>query len=143
MSPWVFNVCMGGCIREMKARVKEFGPRLKVRDTEESLVVGIFAVDIVLLAENVVMLQRIVDEFDKVCKRRRLRVNGGKSKLIVFERKRTGYLQSHTRVRAEGTPKCRIRLREERLEEVTEFEYLGTVLREHGSVEGEVRERAV
>lgn len=38
------------------------------------MVVGFFAVDTVLLAENVVKLQRIVDEFDKVCKMRKLRV---------------------------------------------------------------------
>lgn len=48
------------------------------------MVVGFFAVDTVLLAENVVKLQRIVDEFDKVCKMRRLRVNAGKSKPTFF-----------------------------------------------------------
>ncbi len=31
------------------------------------------------------MLQRIVDEFDRVCKRRKLKVNAGKSKVMVFE----------------------------------------------------------
>ncbi len=60
---------MGGCMREMKARGGELGPRLKVRGTEESLVAGLFADDAVLLAENEGMLQRIVDEFDRVCKR--------------------------------------------------------------------------
>ncbi len=34
------------------------------------------------------MLQRIVDEFDRVCKRRKLKVNAGKSKVMVFERAR-------------------------------------------------------
>ncbi len=32
------------------------------------------------------MLQRIVDEFNRVCKRRKLKVNAGKSKVMVFER---------------------------------------------------------
>ncbi len=32
------------------------------------------------------MLQRIVDEFDRVCKRRKLKVNAGKSKVMVSER---------------------------------------------------------
>ncbi len=32
------------------------------------------------------MLKRIVDEFDRVCKRRKLKVNAGKSKVMVFER---------------------------------------------------------
>ncbi len=34
------------------------------------------------------MLQRILDEFEKVCKRRKLKVNSGKSKVMVFERAR-------------------------------------------------------
>ncbi len=75
---------MDGCKREMKNRVGEVGSRLKVRVTEESLVAGLFADDAVLLAENEGMLQRIVDEIDRVCKRRKLRVNAGKSKAMVF-----------------------------------------------------------
>ncbi len=31
------------------------------------------------------MLQRIVDEFDRVCKGRKVRVNAGKSMVMVFE----------------------------------------------------------
>ncbi len=34
------------------------------------------------------MLQKIVDEFDRVCKRRKLKVNAGKSKVMVFKRAR-------------------------------------------------------
>ncbi len=41
-----------------------------------------------LLAENEGMLQRIVDEFDRVCKRRVLKVNAGKNKVMVFKRAR-------------------------------------------------------
>ncbi len=41
-----------------------------------------------LLAESEGMLQRVVDEFDRVCKRRKLKVNAGKSKVMVFERAR-------------------------------------------------------
>ncbi len=67
-------------------------------------------------------LQKIVDEFDRVCKRRKLKVNAGKSKVMVFEREREqtiGFAKPY-RVRAESTMKCRIRLREERME-MTEF----------------------
>ncbi len=39
---------MDGCMREMKVRVGEFGPRLKARGTEESLVEGLFADDRVI-----------------------------------------------------------------------------------------------
>ncbi len=47
-----------------------------------------YADDTVLLAESEGMLQRIVDEFDRVCRRRKLKVNAGKSKVMFFERAR-------------------------------------------------------
>ncbi len=43
-------------------------------------------IDKVMLAESEGMLQRIVDEFDRICKRKKLKVNAGKSKVIVFEK---------------------------------------------------------
>ncbi len=58
-------------------------------------------------------------------------LRGGESRLLI--------LQRLYRIRAEGTMECRIRLGDERME----FKYLGTVLCNHGSVEGEVRERAM
>ncbi len=42
----------------------------------------------VLLAESEGMLQRIVHEFDRVCKSRKLKVNAGKSKVMIFDRAR-------------------------------------------------------
>ncbi len=52
------------------------------------MVASLYADDTVLLAESEGMLQRIVDEFDRVCKRRKLKVDAGKSKVMVFERAR-------------------------------------------------------
>lgn len=48
---------LDSCMREMKAREGELGPRL--RGTEESLVASLFAV---LLAKNERKVQRILDE---------------------------------------------------------------------------------
>ncbi len=45
-------------------------------------------IDTVMLAESDGMLQRIVDTFDRICKRRNLKVNSGKSKVMVFEKSR-------------------------------------------------------
>ncbi len=45
--------------------------------------VGLYADDTVLLAESEGMLQRIVDEFDRICKRRKLKVNAGKNKMKI------------------------------------------------------------
>ena len=47
------------------------------------------------------------------------------------------------RIRLENERVCKIVLDGKFLEEVNEFKYLGTVLCKHGSMEGEVRERAV
>ncbi len=56
-----------------------------MRVVEQPLVAGLYVDDTVLLPESEGMLQRIVDEFDGVCKRRKLKVNSGKSKGMVFE----------------------------------------------------------
>ncbi len=97
MSPWLFSIYMDGCIRGTKVGVRDLGATLNVRGVEQPLVAGLYADDTVLLAESEGMLQRIVDEFDRVCKRRKVKVNAGKSKVMVFERAReqTINLQSH------------------------------------------------
>ncbi len=41
MSPWLFNIYMDGCIRDMKVRVRDFGARLNVRGVEQPLVAGL------------------------------------------------------------------------------------------------------
>ncbi len=66
MSPWLFNIYMDGCIRKMKVRVRDLGARLNVRGVEQPLVAGLYADDTVLLIETEGMLQRIVDEFDRI-----------------------------------------------------------------------------
>ncbi len=52
------------------------------------MVAGLYVDDTELFAESEGMLQRIVDEFDRVCKWRKLKVKAGKSKVMVFERAR-------------------------------------------------------
>ncbi len=86
MSLWLFNIYMDGCIRDMKVRVQDLGARLNVRGVEQPLVAGLYADDPVLLAASEGLIQRIADEFDSVCKWRQLKVNAGKSKVMVFER---------------------------------------------------------
>ncbi len=84
MSPWLFSIYMEGRIREMKLGVQDLGARLNVRGVEQPLVTGLYADDTVLLTESEGTLQRMVDEFDRVCKRRKLKVNAGKSKVMVL-----------------------------------------------------------
>ncbi len=81
------------------------------------------------------MLQRIVDEFERVCKRRKLKVNASKSKVMFFERAREQTIDfaKPYRVGTGAKPECKIWLGKKKMEEVNEFKYLGTILCKHGS----------
>ncbi len=83
-----------------------------------------------LLAESEGGLQRAVNEFYSVCKRRKLKVNAGKSKVMVFERREEEVIDFNTayRVRLPAVTRCRIILGSEKMEEVSEFKYLGSVM---------------
>ena len=43
MSPWLFNIFMDGCMREMKARVGKVGARLKLNEGTWEVVKCLFA----------------------------------------------------------------------------------------------------
>ncbi len=53
----------------MKVGVWDLPAILNIRGVEQPVVAGLYADDTVLLGESEGMLQRIVDEFDRVCKR--------------------------------------------------------------------------
>lgn len=64
---------------------------------------------------------------------------------MVFERKEVEVCSFSTpyRVRVPPVTGCKIVLGGERMEEVKEFKYLGTVLCKHDEMEGEINEKAV
>ncbi len=72
-------------------------------------------------------------------------MNASKSKVMVFERAREQTIDfaKPYRVGTEAKSECKIWLGKEKMEEVNEFKYLGTILCKHGSMEGEIRERRV
>ncbi len=86
-------------------------------------------------------LQRVVDEFCSVCMRRKLKVNAGKSKVMVSEWREEEVIDFNTayRVRLPAVARSRIMLGSEKMEEASEFQYLGTELCKHGGMEGEIR----
>ncbi len=57
------------------------------------------------------MLERVVYEFYSVCKRRKLKVNAGKSKVMVFERREEEVIDFNTayRVRMPAVAGCRMK----------------------------------
>ncbi len=83
MSPWLFNIFMGGCMREIIAKRGKIDARLKLNGVDWSVAAHLFAYGTVLLAESERELQRVVYQFHSVCNRRKLRVNAGKSKVVV------------------------------------------------------------
>ena len=129
MSPWLFNVYMDGVVREVKMRTLGRGLGMKEQNGHEWEVSQLlFADDTALVAGTEEKLQRLVDEFGVVCKRRKLKVNVGKSKVMVCSRDRQ-------RVQ------LRVRLNGELLEEVESFKYLGSVISKDAGVSMDVRQR--
>ncbi len=64
-----------------------------------------------------------------ICKRRKLKLNAGKSKVMVFERREEEVINSNTayKVRLPAVAGCSGMLGSKKMEEVSEFKYLGTV----------------
>ncbi|KAK7882210.1 hypothetical protein WMY93_028384 [Mugilogobius chulae] len=129
MSPWLFNVYMDGVVKEVNAGVSGKGVSMvNVDGSEWSLNQLLFADDTALVADSEESLARLVEEFGRVCDRRKLRVNVNKSKVMRC-----------TRSKAE----CRVNvaLNGELLEEVECFQYLGSHVSVDGGIEGEVEFR--
>ncbi len=108
----------GWVYKRNESQSADLGARLNVRGVEQPLMAGLYADDTVLLAGSEGMLQRIVYKFDSVCKRRKLTVNAGKSRIMVFERAReqTVDFAKLYRVGSEVIHGCKMWLGKERME---------------------------
>ncbi len=89
MSPWLFNIYMDGVMRKVKGKVGEAEVRLYDEGRKWVLNSILFADDTVLIAESERNLQNLVTVFDSVCKRRKLKVNVNKSKVMICEQGRS------------------------------------------------------
>ena len=86
-----------------------------------------FAVDIVLMAENEKELNRLVDKVRDYCTEWRLEVNVEKKKVMVVSK--------------DGKKNARIRFGQEDLECVKEYTYLGTMFIADGRWGNEIERR--
>ena len=87
ISPWLFNVYMDGVVREVNVSV--LGKGLEMLSTNGGRFEVnqlLFAGDTALVADPEKKLYILVSEFGRVCERRKLRVNVGKSKVIRSSR---------------------------------------------------------
>ncbi len=112
MSPWLFNIFMDGCMREMKDKVRNKGAKLRLNGEDWSVATCLFLNDTVLLAESEENLQRVANEFYNVCKGRKLKVNERKGKVMVSERREGEAIHFNIayRVRMPAVVRCRIML---------------------------------
>ena len=116
-------------VREVNARVLGRGLKLVGgNDNEWELNQLLFADDTVVVADSERKLCQLVTEFGRVCERRKLRVNVGKSKVMRCKRNEDGVRLS-------------VMLTEEAFEEVDHFKYLGSVIAANGGVEADVHHR--
>ncbi len=60
---------------------------MKLIECDWRVVASPFPDDSILLANSEEELQKVIDEFYRVCVRRKLKVNAGQRKAMVFERK--------------------------------------------------------
>src|SRR5215469_4844729 len=84
MSPWLFNVYMDSIVREVKRECMEEGLNMQSERGRVQWRVNmlLYADDTVLMGETEESLQRLVTSFDRICRKRKVRINGDKSKVM-------------------------------------------------------------
>ncbi len=75
-------------MREMKGKVGEVGVKMYAEGRKWVMNSILFIDDTMFIAENESDLQNLVSVFDSVCKRRKLKVNVNKRKVVVCEWRR-------------------------------------------------------
>ena len=127
MSPWLFNIYMDGLMRELKVKTKLSGVVLGEGGERWRINHIMFADDVVLMGDSDKELQEMVSKFEEMCRRRKLRVNVNKSKVMRMGKRRSSPLE----IKLEGGS----------LEEVEVFRYLGVDLAADGGMEKELEHR--
>ena len=86
MSPWLFTVYMDGVVREMNFMVLGRLELLSANGSRFQINQLLFADNTAIVADSEEKLCTLVSEFGRVYKRRKLRVNVGKSKVMRCSR---------------------------------------------------------
>ena len=119
MSPCLFNVYMNVVMKKAKIGMEKRGVRFMEEGRKWKVPSLLYANDLVLCGESEEDLRAMVGRFVELCRRRGLKVNAGKSKVMVM-------------IGEEGL-ECEVHVDGVRLERVSEFKYLGCTLDEAGT----------
>ena len=84
MSPWLFKVYLDVVKKDVKMGIERTGVRFQEEGREWGLPGLFYADDLVLCDESEEELRAMVGRFAKVCRRKGLKVNAGKSKVILL-----------------------------------------------------------
>ena len=84
MPLWLFNVYMNAVMKELKMGMGRRRVRFQEEGREWILLGLLYADDLVLFGESEEDLRAIVGRFIEMCRRRGLKVNTGKSKVILL-----------------------------------------------------------
>ena len=103
MSPWLFNVCMDEVMKEVKMGMGRRGVRF-LEDGRDGRLPGLLCADeLVLCGES----EEKLEQFAEACRRRGLKVNASKSKVMVLN--------------GEKGLECEVHVDGIRLEDVSEY----------------------
>ena len=86
MSSWLFNVYMDGLLKQVKMGMGRRGVRFLEDEREWRFPGLLYTHDLVLCGELEDELRAMVHWFAEVFRRRRLKINAGKSKMILLNR---------------------------------------------------------
>lgn len=121
-SPWLFNLFMDNCLKDLKER------KCGLRMNELLVICLLYADDQVILAASAEQLQEMVTVMHESFERKGMKVNVSKTKVMVIERD-------------ECMTECDIMIGGEKIEQVREFVYLGSMFTRDGKYEGDVERR--
>ena len=121
LSPWLFNIFIDRIVTE--ARKKFYG---SVQLSTGQLEVLLFADDLVMLAETEKALQHNLQELNERLDEWGMKANWQKTRVMRVGRKHEV---------------CNVKVKGERVEQVKEMKYLGTMISSDGSMDSEVEQR--
>ena len=125
-----FNLFMDRVMIEFKANILQGGVKFGMGGNTGRVSGVLFADDTTLMAESESNLQRYVSAFVRVCERRKLKISVFKSKAMKM---------SDTYEKGS----LRIMVKEEVMEEVDTFRYLGVDFASNGRMDAELNHRSM